>query len=447
MVKPLLIRLTTLFSPMAIGQDGTIYIGCDIDLLAISPGGTLLWQYRVGEEINSTPAIATDGTIYVRSRLYYLCAVNPDGSQKWKFDFGSYAPESAGLSPVIADDGTIYTNGSASYSYGTDYPDFDVNALYAFNPDGSTKWIYNSISPAGTGINGFVPAMDRSGNIYLGGNVNGIRSTPVCFALNSSGTLLWTYQMPSTDYMKQSSPSIDVNGVIYFGATNHVYALNSNGTLKWRLETDIDGSSVAIGSTGILYFGSPDGYLNAIGDAGGGDQPILLTQTQVSQLYVSIFGRASEGEGNAYWMATSDAMASAASRMLGSPAAIEYFGSSLDTDQAFVEHIYNNTLGKTVVQDPDGIAYWVGRLTAGDTRGSFVVAMTYALANGDFTGNTEAIAAQNRFNNRVAISNYTANTIATCPDVNDLSAFVDLISGVTDNSATLEAAKAVVDAF
>ena len=26
-----------------------------------------------------------------------------------------------------------------------------------------------------------------------------------------------------------------------------------------------------------------------------------LTQTQVSQLYVSIFGRASEGEGNAYW--------------------------------------------------------------------------------------------------------------------------------------------------
>ena len=78
-----------------------------------------------------------------------------------------------------------------------------------------------------------------------------------------------------------------------------------------------------------------------------------LTQTQVSQLYVSIFGRASEGEGSEFWVARGKTMALTATEMLGSPAAIEYFGTSLNTDQAFIEHIYSNTLGKTL-QDDEG---------------------------------------------------------------------------------------------
>ncbi len=40
-----------------------------------------------------------------------------------------------------------------------------------------------------------------------------------------------------------------------------------------------------------------------------------LTQTQVSQLYVAIFNRASEGSGNAFWQALDD-MAAAATQML-----------------------------------------------------------------------------------------------------------------------------------
>jgi len=40
-----------------------------------------------------------------------------------------------------------------------------------------------------------------------------------------------------------------------------------------------------------------------------------LTQTEVSQLYVSLLGRASEGDGNAYWMNATN-MAEAAGSML-----------------------------------------------------------------------------------------------------------------------------------
>ncbi len=258
-----------------IGTSGIIYVGCGIDLLALRPDGTLAWQYRVGEDIHSTPGIATDGTVYVRSRSDFLCAVNPDGSEKWKLNLGSN-PYGGGLSPVIAADGTIYTNGIATYTRPEGQTYDNTNSLYAIHPDGSTKWIYNDISPSGTGTGGFVPALDSSGNLYLGGRVNNLWSTNAFFSLDSSGNLRWSYQMPQTDYFGTSSPVIDVNGVIYFGATNYLYALKSDGTLKWKLETDIGNSQVAIDSSGVLYFGSGDGYLNAVGDI---DEPQPTTTT------------------------------------------------------------------------------------------------------------------------------------------------------------------------
>ena len=78
-----------------------------------------------------------------------------------------------------------------------------------------------------------------------------------------------------------------------------------------------------------------------------------LPQRQVSQLYVSIFGRVSEGEGNDYWAATQDSMVDCANTMLATSAAKDYFGDTLDDDRAF---IYENTLGKNYAEDPGGIS-------------------------------------------------------------------------------------------
>ena len=94
---------------------------------------------------------------------------------------------------------------------------------------------------------------------------------------------------------------------------------------------------------------------------------MALNQTQVSQLYVAVFNRASEGEGNTYWQSRQD-MAETATQMLDTSAAKDYFGSSLDSNQAFIEHIYLNTLNKTATADPDGIAYWTGLLDKGTSR-------------------------------------------------------------------------------
>jgi Ca2+-binding RTX toxin-like protein len=168
---------------------------------------------------------------------------------------------------------------------------------------------------------------------------------------------------------------------------------------------------------------------------------MALTKTQVSRLYITLFGRASEGEGNAYWQtAGADPdMASTADTMLQTEAAADFFGGSLDQDHAFVEHIYQNALGKNWEDDPEGIVFWINRLAVADSRGEVVAALIAAVQDPDNAG-----AAQTRFSNKVAVSDYTAEHIAEYTD--DIS-FGALIAGVTEDETTVADAVGLVDAF
>ncbi len=165
---------------------------------------------------------------------------------------------------------------------------------------------------------------------------------------------------------------------------------------------------------------------------------MALTQTQVSQLYVSVFGRASEGEGNTYWQTNQDSMVETAAVMLDTDAAKDYFGDTLNDNQAFIEFIYENTLGKTVEDDADGIAYWVAQLDAGTSKADVIVALIDAAQDPVNAG-----AAQDQFNNRVDVSNYTADSIAQFTgSYADFAAYID---GVDDSAASVATAMAAVD--
>ncbi len=166
---------------------------------------------------------------------------------------------------------------------------------------------------------------------------------------------------------------------------------------------------------------------------------MALTQTQVSQLYISILGRASEGNGNTFWQAASD-MDTAATSMLDSAAAQAYFGTSLDTNQAFVEHIYTNTLGKAAGEDPTGIAFWVAALDGGMAKGDLVASMIDAVMLPANAGKT----AQDLFINKVAVSDYCADTIPAT-DPSDLSAFTGYITSVTADASSVDTVKATID--
>jgi hypothetical protein len=72
----------------AIDTDGTIYIGCeDGNLRAVTSGGALKWKFRASsKEINGAAAIGDDHTVYFTTRDFKLWAIDPLApakSRKW----------------------------------------------------------------------------------------------------------------------------------------------------------------------------------------------------------------------------------------------------------------------------------------------------------------------------------------------------------------------------
>lgn len=230
-------------SSPVIGADGTIYVGSDdTRLYAITPYGVKKWKYKTGSRVISTPAISSDGTIYVGSYDNKVYAINPDGTLKWKSKTNGRVESS----PAIGSDGTIYVGSNDGY-------------VYAFNQDGTKKWKFNT--NAGSIFSS--PAVGTDGTIYVGSR-NGI-----LYSLNPyDGTKKWKYETNGQCY---SSPSIAEDGTIYLGASDgYLYAVNpDDGTKKWKFK--IGGniySSAAVGSDGTIYVGSSNGNLYALNPDG-----------------------------------------------------------------------------------------------------------------------------------------------------------------------------------
>lgn len=139
-----------------VGPDGTIYIPGEGMVRALYPDGTLKWFWSRNFDLVSSPALATDGTLYVSSFRNILTAINPDGTLKWH-----YIEDSTGgfgwFSPVIGADGIVYL---------ADPEGENRNKLFAINPDGSTKWIrtLNNDTVASS------PVIGSEGTLYIGGS-------------------------------------------------------------------------------------------------------------------------------------------------------------------------------------------------------------------------------------------------------------------------------------
>jgi outer membrane protein assembly factor BamB len=248
-------------SSPAIGIDGTIYFGShDGYLYAVNPDGTEKWRFdagpphyderwKVSKSIMASPAIASDGTIYIYSSANYLFAIDPDGTEEWRFfvkwhnDFWS--------SPSVGPDGTIYIGSARSQ----EDPDYD-GGLHAINPDGTEKWFFLDDSGVTSSA-----AIGADGTVYFGGNEmnpHGEGNVGKLYALGSDGTKQWEF---TTENWMESSPAIGPDGTIYIGSGREsmVYAINPDGTEKWRFQVEVGVSAVpAIGADGTIYIGAWD---------------------------------------------------------------------------------------------------------------------------------------------------------------------------------------------
>ncbi len=130
----------------------------------------------------------------------------------------------------------------------------------------------------------------------------------------------------------------------------------------------------------------------------------------------------------------------------------DYFGTSLNNNQAFIEHIYHNTLKKTMADDAGGIAYWTGLLEDGSSRGVVVAALVgviqdYAPGGSNYNpDDTATVAAYQQFTNRVTVCDYMADTLwSPPPGWNETTQFSFTGMNVTSDSATVINAQHTID--
>ncbi|MHC1583786.1 MAG: putative Ig domain-containing protein [Methanosarcinales archaeon] len=285
-----------IYGSASIGEDGTVYIGTndryhpstDSKLYAIYPNGTEKWHWTPPSHstinfIDSTPAVAADGTVYVGCRDGHLYALYSNGTEKWDFDARPWwcCKDFDLTSPAIGSDGTIYignnnhrlyainSDGTLKWSYktrgairsspaigpdGTIYVGSHDRKLHAINPDGTRKWRYST----GCRIVSS-PAIGPDGTIYVGSHDRKLH------AINPDGTRKWRY---STGCYVLSSPAIDSDGTIYVGSYDkNIYAISPDGSLLWKYYTGdrIHYSSPAIAADGTVYIGNRGGKLYAFG--------------------------------------------------------------------------------------------------------------------------------------------------------------------------------------
>lgn len=148
-------------SSPAVGPNGTIYVGSlNGNLYAVTPAGTSVggsFPVQTGTQIYASPAINVNGnevTVYfgtfdpstaeVNHRFYAINGLT--GAELWSNVFDDGFTSSA----AIGNDGTIYVG---------NYDGF----VYAMNPDGTQKWRFN----VGGNIDSS-PAIGVDGNIYVG---------------------------------------------------------------------------------------------------------------------------------------------------------------------------------------------------------------------------------------------------------------------------------------
>jgi outer membrane protein assembly factor BamB len=249
---------TDIVSTPTVGPDSVIYFGTKQvqSLYALNPDGTERWRFPTGDEVNNVPALSPDGTtVYFVSNndnLYALKMVareaDPTGAGGINIPLGEWT------FPILAESGEVNSSPTVNPNDGTIYVGSDDQNVYAINPDGTEKWRFNP----GTGSDiessaAFaIDPIDGNPTVYIGSDDDNV------YALDAeTGAEKWRF---NTGANVISSPVVDLDGTIYVGSNdNNLYAINPDGKPKWSFATGgAVPSSPALGQAGFIHIGSND---------------------------------------------------------------------------------------------------------------------------------------------------------------------------------------------
>ena len=161
-------------------------------------------------------------------------------------------------------------------------------------------------------------------------------------------------------------------------------------------------------------------------------------RTQVSQLYVALFGRAPDTDGLGFWvqqLGAGKSLTDVANTMYATEPARVYYPSYL-TNQEIISSFYVNVLGRAA--DAEGLAFWTAKLNAsGASVGSVITEMINVVANYSGT-DPDGLVSFNLFNNKVEVAQYWGE------NAGGVDGSSSILAGVTADDASVTAAIAQI---
>ncbi len=206
----------------------------------------LAWKAKTGGEIWAQPVIGHDGTVYVGSFDHRFYAITSSGRIKWSVDLGDLIYSTA----LLARGGRIYVGS-------------DDDRFYCLSRRGKVRWSLRTSEverPTSAFDADTSPAPGPDGSVYFA-------SGPHVYRVGDDGAVLWRYSVGDKVF---SSPAVDENGTVYFGAQDgHLYALDPTGEVRFRvaLGADIDSSPV-ITASGSIVVGLDRGSVVSVSSSG-----------------------------------------------------------------------------------------------------------------------------------------------------------------------------------
>ena len=222
------------------------------NIARLNNDGSLDTGFVTGTGFNLTvktivPAIDGSGDIYVGgvftsyngTAVGYIARLNIDGTLDAGFDTGlGFSNFVNIIAPAIDGSGDIYVGGEFTGFNGTGF----LSRLIRLNDDGSLD--VGFVSPSGWGKLDVAPATDGSGDVYVTRD-----SSPFLARLNDDGSIdagFDTSLSGFTSYQKDITVATDGSGDIYaagfftgnIGDTNGLARLNSDGSLDAGFVSD-----------------------------------------------------------------------------------------------------------------------------------------------------------------------------------------------------------------
>ncbi len=151
-----------------VSEHGVVFGNYARQVVALDHDGQERWSVTLGADVDGSPAMGIDGTIYVGSDDGALHAIGPDGVETWQVEVG----REVRARPVVAPDGTIIFG---AYDGG----------LRAVEIDGTPRWTLPTDGPIHASA-----TLDPAGRIFVGSRDERL------YALDLDGHVFWSLELP-----------------------------------------------------------------------------------------------------------------------------------------------------------------------------------------------------------------------------------------------------------